>query len=211
MEDEESPRRRRKRSGPPMGGGELEDEVELPPAPEGYEDYDYYEAGSDALQTGDGGGFDAAPLDIDIEANTDNAIRSIGAFRFVNVVIPQGATIDSAVLTLETSAGGDLDPALDIHGDDADDSASFVATPSIVSRTFTTASVAVTDPISAGQWTSPDISDVLQEIVDRAGWASGNAMTIILNGYSELGPDGVNFKSLAAGGVPSLTIFFSGG
>lgn len=109
------------------------------------------------------------------------------SFRFESIGIAQGTTIDSAYLKLSTQAaslgeGSGLE--VDITANDADDVSPSALRPS--TNTPTTASVAW-GSISLAQGvviTSPDIASVVQEVVDRAGWSSGNAINIWVNGQS---------------------------
>ncbi len=109
--------------------------------------------------------------------------------RFQGLTVPVGATITSAYLefTSDASSGGDGATALTIHGQDDDNPDAFTETDNnITNRTKTTASVAW----NPGTWAttttyqSADISTILQEIVDRAGWVNGNSMVLIVTGNS---------------------------
>lgn len=100
--------------------------------------------------------------------------------RFTNVTIPPGSTIDVAHLTLTpNSTQTDQTILANILGEDSDNAVTFTGTAAdFVGRTRTTAFVThdVTDT-----WTLdveenlPSMVSVAQEIVDRSGWASGNA------------------------------------
>ena len=98
-------------------------------------------------------------------------------FRFNSVAIPQGATISSAKFQFYLDVAGNQTSIL--HGIDEDDTAGMASSP--FGRDKTTAS----SDFSYDQWTtyttgafrdSPSVSSVVQEIVNRAGWASGNDM-----------------------------------
>lgn len=107
-------------------------------------------------------------------------------FRFVNVGVPQGSTISSAYLILEVPASPAGYPASDgdtfrIAGYDSDD----VSQPSTGSdgahSLHTSATVDGWQLRSdEGITTSPDIKTIIQEIVDRAGWSSGNDMMLMV-------------------------------
>lgn len=106
--------------------------------------------------------------------------------KFLNITIPQGATINSATLTF-ISSGDDSTTTVNskIRGKAADnagmDTTTGAGPGTFENPPFTTA-VVNWDNIPA--WTngstkvSPDISTIIQEIVNRAGWASGNAIVI---------------------------------
>jgi type IV pilus assembly protein PilY1 len=105
--------------------------------------------------------------------------------RFNNIDVPQGATILSANLSFDswhTSTKGN--PIISINGENVDNAATFSASPNDISnRTLTAATVNWSMPqfSTGGTWyDTPDVSTLVQEIVNRSGWASGNAMSFIL-------------------------------
>ncbi len=109
---------------------------------------------------------------------------SNGFMRFSNVTIPQGATITSAhVELIGYNNFPDANVDTRIYANDIDNASAPTTRAEAESASLTTASVAWNDlPI----WSSglvvdtPDISDVIQEVVDRSGWISGNAMMVLL-------------------------------
>jgi len=113
--------------------------------------------------------------------HTGVATGVLVGLRFTGVTIPQGATINSAILTLRSSASND-DPDLDIYGQAADNAATFTTSSyNISGRTRTTAKTNWTaSNVGLAQLVdSPDFKSVVQEIVDRPGWSSGNALVVI--------------------------------
>lgn len=110
--------------------------------------------------------------------------------RFQNVTVPSGATINSASLSFVPSSSGD-EPNHPIYGNDVDNAAAFTAgaTSDISTRTRTTATVTWSSTNLGATGTSlhstPDLATIVQEIIDRAGWASGNAMAFMLQGSSD--------------------------
>ena len=109
--------------------------------------------------------------------------------RFVNVTIPQGATINSATITLrgeETDSTSGL--AATIWGVDADNPSFPADYDAAEALTHTTATASWSNPaVTAGSnINTPSISTIVKEIVDRAGWASGQAMILVIenNGSS---------------------------
>lgn len=103
-------------------------------------------------------------------------------FRFVNSPIPAGSTIVACKITFtarQTSSGSLV---VDWHCEDADDSAVPTDVAGVVTdRTLTTASVEWDIPAFADDATydTPDLTDCLQEVIDRAGWDAGNAVSFI--------------------------------
>jgi hypothetical protein len=117
--------------------------------------------------------------------NANNVSQYIG-LRFQNVTIPQGSTINTAVLSCYLVSTSYDSPDTTIYGDNADNSAAFTTTASDISnRTATTATVAYTaSNIGTGYKDTPDLSAVIEEITDRGSWSSGNALTLIITGDS---------------------------
>jgi len=107
-------------------------------------------------------------------------------FRRANVQIPQGVTISAATLLLTSAASQSAGQTQTIWGEDALNSAALAATSNNTSaRTRTTASAIWVVPAwSTGEQgadtTSPDLSAIIQEIVDQASWVPGNALSLIL-------------------------------
>jgi type IV pilus assembly protein PilY1 len=124
----------------------------------------------------------------DTSGGTASAQQTVG-MRFQSVQIPQGATITSASLEFEVNDASSATTDLVIQGEDIDDSPAFTTTANdITNRTTTTSSVAW----SVDNWTTPDAKDstpdlstVVQEIVNRSGWCGGNDMTFIISGTGQ--------------------------
>ncbi|GAX59225.1 hypothetical protein SCALIN_C01_0156 [Candidatus Scalindua japonica] len=124
--------------------------------------------------------------------------------RFLNVNIPPGAIISNAYVEFKSNASPS-EPAtyLLIRGEASDDAATFTSNfQDITNRTETSASVPWT---ISPQWTnnnlyqSPDLSTIVQEIVARPGWSSGNAMVI----QFESTDSGGNSKACASDNYPT--------
>jgi hypothetical protein len=76
----------------------------------------------------------------------------------------------------------------DFHAEDVDDAVDFAATADVNDRVRTAASVAWSeDNLSNSAFNpSPEIKTLIQEIVDRGGWASGQDMCILGIGKSDI-------------------------
>lgn len=110
----------------------------------------------------------------------DTSDRDAG-WRFTSVTVPNGATINSCTITFDNASANDDDIYADFHFEDVDDAGAFSAVDGDVSdRAKTTSEVAwQADGLGPGTAQSPDLSGPCQEVVDRAGWASGNAMVVL--------------------------------
>ena len=106
----------------------------------------------------------------------------MGYFRFNSINVSQGATISSAYLKLahhgSTMTGTWKCAALD-KDNQGQPSASDMATSNWTSAVVNQSNINA--GMSSGDiWTSSDIKTVIQEIVDRSGWSSGNSIVVIL-------------------------------
>jgi len=128
----------------------------------------------------------------DLEVVFDKTKDQLIGIRFLNVAIPQGATITNAYVQFECDEVGskNIDPcSVNIQGDANDNAPAFTTTAKDISnRTRTTAIVIWTPPTWVAEHDkgvdqrTPDIKSVIQEIVSRGGWASGNSLVIIMTG-----------------------------
>jgi len=105
--------------------------------------------------------------------------------RFLNVTVPKGSTIDVAHLTLTVANNQtSLDLVSDIFGEDADDPVTFSDQGNFRGRTRTSATVAFdlvdTDYNDNEEVNLTDMAAIVQEIIDRSGWSSGNAMVFFV-------------------------------
>ena len=123
----------------------------------------------------------------DLELVLDATIQTVG-LRFRSVAIPQGATILSSYVQFRADEKSSTVVTLTIEGQAADVGATFTAAAfGISSRPRTAADVSWTpEPWtmigeSGPKQRTSDLSSVLQEIVNRAGW-SGGAMVLIVTG-----------------------------
>lgn len=117
-----------------------------------------------------------------------NSVNTWLALRFTNVTVPQGSTINAPGTMLEVNIVGTSydDPDVDVYLEGVDNSAALsTASNNLSSRTKTTAKVTWTAAGIGAGWKSPGgLAAVVQEVTDRPGWASGNAMTVLLDARS---------------------------
>ena len=101
--------------------------------------------------------------------------------RFANVAIPAGAIINSAVIRhVANSSLAGTTCKCKIYGEAADNPSAASSYSDYWARSRTSNYLSWTVPAWAAEtdYDSPDISIVVQEIVNRAGWASGNALQL---------------------------------
>lgn len=132
---------------------------------------------------------------------------------FRNVNIPQGTEIISAHLKIY-SHDNRLDGIIygKVEAEAADDAESLGGSRHVGSLSRTAASVNWDhyEPWASNTWyESPDIADVIQEVIDRAGWSPNNDLTIL---YSTRNNEGGNrnYSSYDRGGdlAPKLEITY---
>ena len=141
-------------------------------------------AGQRRAYTYQGSSSRAAKLEVTYATSITSDDQIVG-LRFQDVGIPQGATVTSAVIEFWPAAISTGATNIKIHGQDSDDAAPFAASTNNVSaRTRTTANV---DWNAVPPWDdvdivrqSPDLTGIVQEIVNRGGWCGDNALAFVL-------------------------------
>ena len=144
----------------------------------------------------------AAPGYVDIDGDSTNhhfqTYRAYGSpsgtslnywgLRFLNVNVPQGATISSADVTFRVLATNAAESGMTLWGQLVPNPTTFVASTSSTYdisstslRPRTTATTAWTVPAwtSGSDYLTPDLSTIVQEIVNQSGWAANHAMVIV--------------------------------
>jgi hypothetical protein len=130
----------------------------------------------------------------DLELVDDNPSRlnqTVG-LRFNGLDVPKDAVITRAYVQFQVDETDTGKVALQIRGEDTDNSTPFTsASSNVSSRHTTTATVSWAPP----DWTkvgsagvdqqTADISSIIQEIVSRAGWKADNSLSLIITGSGE--------------------------
>ncbi|NBC84521.1 MAG: T9SS type A sorting domain-containing protein [Bacteroidetes bacterium] len=152
------------------------------------------------------------PYDDDLDAGWEgtegDANTLTCGMRFQNIEIPQGETIDSAYIVVYShEAKFDDDVAeITIYAEDADsahtfDSVGFNKDFLLTDRTATTAQVEWTVAEEWAIWKpyrTPDLATIVQELVNRDGWKSGNAIAFIFAGEDQGASDVENAREWEA-------------
>lgn len=157
----------------------------------------------DAFRTGIGAYFGDTPF-LPLRDSTQNIV--IGT-RFRNVTIPQGTKINNATLFVRTIYGYDAanNITVTITGDDSDDSAPFNDSGSF-SRTYTLAyEIWDISEVNGNQWNNVTVTGIVQEIIDRIGWNSGNSLSLIM--FTDQGTPRREFVSVD--GNPTFTAYLN--
>ena len=152
-------------------------------------------AGSDDVEeNGTDGAVYATSTDLELVYDTYNgsADQTVG-LRFNGINVPQGATITNAYVQFTVDEADSGTTNLTVRGQAADNATAFDLNTNydVSTRTTTTASVSWSPaPWSAvgaagADQRTPDLSAVVQEIVNRPGWATNNSLALILSGTGE--------------------------
>ncbi|MCK4922593.1 MAG: T9SS type A sorting domain-containing protein [Bacteroidales bacterium] len=138
-----------------------------------------------------------ALFDDDLDAGWDGAetdlLKLHVGLRFTEVPIPQGSTIGSACVEMWSHEAKNAEDVcnLNIFGEATDSAETFTLDALITDRTMTTATVRWEIAEAWDLWrpySTADISPIIQEIVNRDGWVSGNALALIFLGEDNQGP-----------------------
>jgi VCBS repeat-containing protein len=151
----------------------------------------------------------------DLNLVHDKDDQTVG-MRFNGLTIPQGASITNAYLQFQVDETASVDPiALMIQGEDEDNAPAFARVLGNISGRVRTAAAV---PWSPTPWTTvgeagpdqqtPNIAPVVQEIVGRLGWSSGNSLVIIITGTGKRVAESYNGDQA---GAPLLHVeYFAG-
>jgi fibronectin type 3 domain-containing protein len=128
----------------------------------------------------------------DLNLGQDGANAQTVGLRFTGVALPRGATVTAAWVQFQVDEASTATASLTVTGAASDNAGSFTTTGRTVSaRPRTAASVTWAPPAwptvgaRTGEQRTPDLTAVLQEIVDRPGWAGGNALVLMVTGSGE--------------------------
>ncbi len=130
--------------------------------------------------------------DIELHQENPSDDNDISGFRYTSIPIPNGATITDARLQfhVDESSSGTLEVIF--HGEDIDDSPVLTTADfDLSSRNKTSASVNWIVPSwptvseEGADQLSPDLSSIIQEIVNRPGWVSGNDISLFIDAWPD--------------------------
>ena len=163
----------------------------VPPSAAGSVDVQLTYYKDDAEENAGTGAVNRTSSDLEL-MHESGSIEQLVGLRFQNVNIPQGATITSASIEFEVDRKRTGDLAVRIYGEDIDSANYFIDSDNgnISDRTLTSASTVwsiTSEPGPNASLSTSDISTVVQEVVDRPGWAANNHMAFILKHESGTG------------------------
>jgi hypothetical protein len=170
-------------------------------------------AGSDDAEENTSNG-SVNPSSSDLELVVNNSIQQAIGIRFNGIDVPQGAPITAAYLQFTTDETDSTTTSLIIEGEATDNAATFTSPAFNISSRPRSATSVTWVP---APWTtvgeagpdqrSPDLSAIIQEIVNRPGWTSTNSLALIISGSGTRTAESFNGVPTAA---PSLHIEYAG-
>ena len=125
----------------------------------------------------------------DLELIRESSDQVVG-LRFDNVTIPQGAVINAAYIQFTVDEADDEPTTLVFHGELSSNAAPYSATAFDISQRIRTQDSVVWNNVPA--WTTvneagpdqqtPDLTLLIQELIDQNDWEAGNAMAFTISG-----------------------------
>lgn len=147
----------------------------------------------------------------DLELVFDKSDQTVG-MRFNGLTIPPGSTVTNAFIQFQVDEVSTAPTNLLIQGEATDNAVTFAGVDNnISSRPVTSASVSWipedwnTKNVAGPDQQTPDISTVIQEIVNQPGWNSGNSLVIVISGTGERVAESYNGSN---SGAPLLHVDF---
>ncbi|MBN1676843.1 MAG: fibronectin type III domain-containing protein, partial [Kiritimatiellae bacterium] len=145
-------------------------------------------AGSDDAEEATAGG--AVYVDSsDLELIRDGTNEQVVGVRFAGLAVPWGAAIEAAYVQFKVDEASSETTSLTIRGEKTANAQPFTTAAKNISGRVTTAASAAWSPAAwsavgaagAAQRTA-DLRAVVQEVVNHKGWASGNALALVITG-----------------------------
>jgi hypothetical protein len=126
----------------------------------------------------------------DLELIQDGDRNQLVGLRFTNVEIPKGATISNAYIQFTADeVSSDESTILDIYAESVADAPIFTwHTTSITNRKKTDSTVSWDVPVwsvvheSTEKQRTPNLKNLVQEVIDLDGWETNNAMLFMVDG-----------------------------
>jgi hypothetical protein len=142
----------------------------------------------------------------------DFGAKTVVGLRFEGVRVPKGTRIRAAHLEFRALTAGRGNLTLTVRGDDSSSAGAFSNRRGGVSARSKTSTSATWRPLawSAGQTArTSDLTNVVQEIVGRSDWRSGNALAFTVSGSGGGGRAAISRDKNAAY-APTLVVTFGG-
>ncbi|MEL7161232.1 MAG: hypothetical protein AAFN92_10780, partial [Bacteroidota bacterium] len=138
------------------------------------------------------GVMDLSSSDLELVRDGGDGDQFVG-IRFAGLSVPQGAFITNAYVQFTVDETDNADGTVYIQVEDSDNTAPYAETTgnisgrSLLGDTVTWAAIPAWTSVGAAteDQRTPDLSALVQAIVNRDGWATGNAIGFVLTGTGE--------------------------
>lgn len=147
----------------------------------------------------------------DLELGSDLGTPTTTGMRFTGLAIPRGARVTRAWVQFNADELDRRAATLTLRAQAADSPLAFTSSAfDVSSRPRTAASVVWSAPTwtvfgaAGAEQRTPDLAAIVQEVVDRPGWASGNALAVLVTGSGRR-----TAESFEGGFPPVLNVEFS--
>jgi hypothetical protein len=128
-----------------------------------------------------------ASTTVQVTSYSSSSFRYHGGVRFPGINVPQGSTINRATLSGYVRTDGQ-DINCTVYGHDTDNAQDFQTNQHVIDTGFrprtSNSAPWILENASAG-WQSIDVSAVVQQLINRGTWTSGNAIALLLIGNSD--------------------------
>ena len=169
-------------------------------------------SGSDDAEENASGYVSSRSNDLELVYSRGN--QTVG-IRFNSVDVPHDATIVNAYVQFMVDETDSEATSLTIEGEDIDNAATFISSRSnISSRARTSANMSWSPAVwttvgeAGSDQRTPDVSRIIQEIIDRPGWSSGNSLVAIITGTGKRVAESYNGNR---SGAPMLHVEYATG
>lgn len=187
---------------PPFGGGEGGEEQNVEAA---------VVSSSDDAEERATGSVSLTSSDLELTTDSGRGVQTVG-MRFGSVDVPAGATITNAIITFETDETSSESTNLTFAAQAAGNPPTFTTSQRNLSfRPRTNATVRWAPPAwntVSQRHDTPDLSRVVQEVVDRGDWRARNAMVFLVTGTGKRVAESYDGERNAA---PRLKITYTTG
>lgn len=161
------------------------------------------ENGDDDVEEGASGNVNFTSSDLEMTMDSEQQIVGL---RFNDIQIPKGANIYNAYLQFTVDEATTEETNLIIKAEDVDNAPGFEqVTNNVSSRVFTDNEIAWNVPVwdnigmHADDQQTPNLREIVQEVINRPGWNLGNSLVFIISGSGKRVADSYNgAASLAA-------------
>jgi len=150
----------------------------------------------------------------ELDVPQDNGKWQFTGMRFTNLAIPKGAVIESAHMTMQSYSRKTGWVSLTILGENHGNPGQYSDWWGPAQRTPIDSGITWSNPpeLNANEtFRTPDIKTIVQKIVNRSDWASGNAMAFMIKGTAGGGRRGFQSFERSSTRAPVLHVTFSGG